>query len=110
MLVLSYVSAALSAGTAVFGVIALARPQALKPGSERGYYPAMYASRAIPFGLALTIVLVLNAGSPSVVPWLWAAAAAQVGDFLIGVWNRTWGMCLGAGIAGSVFVATALSV
>jgi hypothetical protein len=80
-----------------FGAVAVIRPQTLAPllghGGKGGrFYPAMYAARGIPFGVLVAVVVWLDPTQSSTVLVLAAAAAAQLGDMLIGVVHRVPGM------------------
>ncbi|MGH3690555.1 MAG: hypothetical protein ACRDT7_10400 [Microbacterium sp.] len=85
--------------TAGFGVAALARPALFAPpGQTPGrFYPAMYAGRAIPLGIAVAIVVWLPAPDPlPTVLLLGVAALAQVADVATGTVTRQWGLVGGA--------------
>lgn len=73
------------------------RPQTLAPllghrGKGGRFYPAMYAARSIPLGVLVAVVVWLDPAQSSTVLVLAAAAAAQLGDMLIGVVHRVPGM------------------
>lgn len=98
MTLLAMANLVAAAGSIGFGLVGLLAPRVLHRGARPGYFPAMYAARAIPLGLGLSYALVWGPGD-ALLPWLVAAAAAQLGDVLIGAHYRTWGMCFGAGLA-----------
>lgn len=85
-----------------FGVAALFKPSLVAPRADEntpsGFYPAMYAARAIPLGLAVGIAVWLPSASPILLLLLGVAVLAQVGDAVIGILHRLPGM-----IAGAVF-------
>ena len=93
---LALLNSALGIVCAGFGVGAVIRPQALAPsgygGREGRFYPAMYAARGIPLGLLVAVVVWLDPARPLTLLVLVAAAAAQLGDALIGVVHRVPGM------------------
>ena len=93
---LALLNSALGIVSAGFGVVAVIRPQALVPSGhgrrEERFYPAMYAARGIPLGLLVAVVVWLDPAQSSTVLVLAAAAAAQLGDMLIGVVHRVPGM------------------
>ena len=69
-----------------------ARPAAGTRGKGGRFYPAMYAARSIPLGVLVAVVVWLDPAQSSTVLVLAAAAAAQLGDMLIGVVHRVPGM------------------
>ena len=85
-----------------FGVAALVKPGLIAPRTDKTmpsrFYPAMYAARAIPLGVAVGIAVWLPPVSTLLLLLLGAAILAQVGDVIIGVLHRLPGM-----IAGAVF-------
>lgn len=82
-----------------FGVAALVKPALIAPRTDDStisrFYPAMYAARAIPLGLAVSIAVWLPATS-TLLLLLGAAILAQVGDVIIGGLHRLPGMTAGA--------------
>ncbi len=88
-----------------FGVAALVKPSLIAPPSrkhaENRFYPAMYAGRAIPLGLAVGVAVWLPPASAFLLFLLGVAVFAQVADAVIGAAYRLPGM-----IAGAVFAAT----
>ena len=93
---LAVLNSLLGVVSAGFGAVAVIRPQTLDPsgdGESGGrFYPAMYAARGIPFGVLVAVVVWLDPTQSSTVLVLAAAAAAQLGDMLIGVVHRVPGM------------------
>lgn len=85
-----------------FGITALVRPGLVAPPSERSFssrfYPAMYAGRAVPLGVAAGVAVWLTP-TPALLLLLGVAALAQVADLLIGVVHRLPGMIAGAAFA-----------
>ncbi|RAC15964.1 hypothetical protein DN539_31885 [Burkholderia multivorans] len=83
-----------------FGVAALVKPGMIAPQADEGtqsrFYPAMYAARAIPLGLAVGIAVWLSPASIFLFLLLGTAILAQVGDVIIGVLHRLPGMITGA--------------
>ena len=83
-----------------FGVAALVKPGLIAPASDLGarsrFYPAMYASRAIPLGVAVGLVVWAAPDSVFLSLLLGVAVLAQIGDVVIGVTYRLPGMILGA--------------
>lgn len=96
---LNSVAAVASVG---FGVAAVIRPQLLAPDGHEAvagrYFPAMYAGRAVPLGLAVGIVVWLAPTLLSVL-LLGVATIAQLADIAIGALYRVWGMAAGAAFA-----------
>ncbi|MFD5537076.1 hypothetical protein ACFWIJ_04260 [Streptomyces sp. NPDC127079] len=108
---------ALLAANAVAGVASVAfalvggvRPAALSgsgtPSAGERFYGWMYATRAVPLGVAAVLVPIAWPGPASSLI-LSAAAAAQVGDAAIGVATRKWTMIAGASLLTAVHTATA---
>ena len=93
---LSLLNSSLGVVSAGFGVVAVIRPQTLAPsgGGEPGrrFYPAMYAARSVPLGLLVAAVVGLAPAESRTLLVLAAAAAAQLGDAVIGVVHRMLGM------------------
>ena len=91
---LAVLNSLLGVVSAAFGAVAVIRPQALVPSGhgrrEERFYPAMYAARGVPLGLLVAVVVWLDPAQSSTVLVLAAAAAAQLGDMLIGVVCREW--------------------
>lgn len=103
-------NAVLGLASSAFGVLALARPDALDPThSPSGFYARMYASRSIPLGVAVAATSAGVGGPPSPAV-LAAAAAAQLGDAAIGAANRNPGMTLFPMAGALVHAATAWTV
>lgn len=91
-------------------LLALFRPQlmirAVQAGGGEKFYAQMYASRAIPAGIATAVAPFCFDGS-AVPLILCAAAVMQIGDALIG-WNRKeWGMVIAPVIAAIVHCTAA---
>ncbi|GIG24867.1 hypothetical protein [Cellulomonas denverensis] len=100
--------------SAGFGVAALLRPGLIAPSGQdtsSRFYPAMYAARAIPLGLAVAVAVWLTPAPTFLVLLLVAAIVAQLGDIAIGVAYRVPGMIAGPVIAvlchGAAVVVTA---
>ena len=93
----------------VFAAITLARPNQFIPPTLRTdrFAAAMYAVRAIPLGLAVVVVVWVAPAGIATALLLGVACAAQVGDLVLGLVHRVWGM---AGGAGSVVVFHAVGV
>ena len=93
---LALLNSSLGIISAGFGAVAVIRPQALDPsgdGESGGrFYPAMYAARSVPLGVLVAAVVWLAPARPLTLLVLVAAAAAQLGDALIGVVHRVPGM------------------
>ncbi len=94
---LAVLNSLLGVVSAGFGAVAVIRPQTLAPllghrGKGGRFYPAMYAARSIPLGVLVAVVVWLDPAQSSTVLVLAAAAAAQLGDMLIGVVHRVPGM------------------
>lgn len=83
-----------------FGVAALVKPSLIaSPAGESApsrFYPATYAARAIPLGLAVGIAVWLTPASAFLLLLLGVAILAQVGDVIIGTVHRLPGMIGGA--------------
>lgn len=106
------VNVVLALGSAAFGVLALARP-ALLAGSAADapaavFFARMYASRAVPFGVALALVLVL--GPSHAAEWLAAAAVIQGLDAAIGASRGSLGMTLAPAVTALIHGGTALAM
>lgn len=97
-------NAVLAGASAVFAFIAL-----LKSQPETRLYAAMYASRAIPLGVATTIAVLFSSGSAAVA-LLGVAACAQFGDAFIGLWRRELGMIVVPAIGGACHLLAAVLV
>ena len=95
----------------VFAAITLARPNQFIPPTLRRqtnrFAAATYAVRAIPLGLAVVVVVWAAPAGTATALLLGVACAAQVGDLVLGVVHRVWGM---AGGAGSLVVFHAVAV
>ena len=95
----------------VFAAITLAHPNQFIPPTLRRqtdrFAAATYAVRAIPLGLAVIVVVWAAPAGTATALLLGVACAAQVGDLVLGVVHRVWGM---AGGAGSVVVFHAVGV
>ncbi|MER6083027.1 hypothetical protein [Streptomyces sp. NPDC001833] len=110
---------ALSAANAVAAVASIAfalvggvRPAALSesgtPSAGERFYGWMYATRAVPLGVAALLAPIAWPG-PAGSLVLSAAAAAQSGDAAIGVATRKWTMIAGASLLTVVHTATAVA-
>ncbi len=86
-----------------FGVAALVKPGLIAPSSgkhtESRFYPAMYASRAIPLGLAVGVAVWLPPVPAFLLLLLGVAVLAQIADAVIGALYRLPGMTVGAAFA-----------
>lgn len=86
-----------------FGIAALVKPGLMAPSSgnqpESRFYPAMYAGRAIPLGVAVGIAVWLPPASAILLPLLALATIIQVADGAIGAVHRLPGMIAGAAFA-----------
>lgn len=98
--VLNTLSALASTG---FGVSALVKPGLIAPPSgkhtEIRFYPAMYAGRAIPLGLAVGVAVWLPPALSFLLLLLGVAVLAQIADAVIGAVSRLPGMIAGAAFA-----------
>ncbi len=116
MTILMVINAALAAGSAAFGIVAMLRPGLLIGGRTNDepthYYAQMYAARAIPFGLVTVagcLVAAFSTDAEAVTfALLLAIGVSQVGDAAIGVRHRIVGMTVGASVAAVVHLATAI--
>lgn len=91
-------------------LLALLRPQVMSrsPQVDKGekFYARMYVSRAIPAGIAAAIApFCFDGGAVPLV--LYAAAAMQIGDAIIGWSRKEWGMLIAPAFAAIVHGATA---
>ncbi|MFE3738609.1 hypothetical protein ACFXP3_12780 [Streptomyces sp. NPDC059096] len=96
----------------VFALVGGVRPAALSEsgtptGGER-FYGWMYASRGVPLGAA-ALVAPLAWPGPAGALILCAAAAAQVGDAVIGIATRKATMIAGSSLLAAIHVATAVT-
>ncbi|MEU3333596.1 hypothetical protein ACWCQ1_13245 [Streptomyces sp. NPDC002144] len=93
-----------------FALVGGVRPAALSesgaPTVGERFYGWMYATRGVPLGVA-ALVAPLAWPGPAGSLILCAAAAAQVGDAVIGVATRTWTMIAGASLLTAIHAATA---
>lgn len=91
-------------------LLALFRPQLMiranQVGNGEKFYAQMYASRAIPAGIATAVAPFCFAGG-AVPLILCAAAAMQMGDAIIGWSRKEWGMVIAPLIAAAVHCGTA---
>ena len=95
-----------------FAVMGGARPAALSDsgtptGGER-FYGWMYAARGVPLGAAAAVAPLAWPGAVCSLI-LFAAAAAQAGDAVIGVATRKWTMIAGASVLAVIHAATAVA-
>lgn len=102
-------NAVLAGASALFGIAALIKPSLLAPQVTGRFYAAMYASRAIPLGLA-TLTAVMHPAGFGTVLLLAASACAQFGDACIGLCYRQPGMVIAPVVAGSCHVVAALMI
>lgn len=83
----------------VFAAITLARPNQFIPPTLRRqtdrFAAATYAVRAIPLGLAVVVVVWVAPAGIATALLLGVACVAQVGDLVLGVVHRVWGMAGG---------------
>lgn len=115
MTVLLVLNAALALGSSCFGLLALARPAALAGTGEGSasttFYARMYASRAVPLGVAVAAVVLTTLARPEVaIPWLVLAGTVQALDALIGLGRHSLGMVIGPSAAAVVHLLTAALV
>lgn len=86
-----------------FGATAVLKPSLMAPPVERygssRFYPATYAARAIPLGLAVGAAVWSTPEAASLLLLLGAAMLAQVGDIIIATTHRLPGMLAGAAFA-----------
>lgn len=96
-----------------FGVAALVKPSLIAPADESvpsRFYPAMYAARAIPLGLAVSAAVWWTPAPGFLMPLLGVAILAQVADVIIGASRRLLGMIAGAAFAVICHGAAVLTV
>lgn len=90
-----------SLGAIGAGCMAVARPGIMlrhTPHPSARFYAQMYAARAIPLGAAAGLTPYLASGWPVAIIVV-AAGVAQLGDVLIGLVRREWGMVFGPLVA-----------
>lgn len=108
---LNTLAALASAG---FGVAALISPGLIAPPSpkrtESRFYPAMYAVRAIPLGLAVGVAVWLPSTSVVLPLLLGVAVFAQIADAVIGAVSRLPGMLVGACFAVACHAAAIITL
>lgn len=102
-------NAVLAGVSVLFGIAALVKPGLLAPQATSRFYAAMYASRAIPLGVATVIAIMYPVGLGTVL-LLAASACAQFGDALIGACYRQLGMVIAPVIAGSCHMVAAVMI
>lgn len=92
-------------------LLALFSPCVMSRSSQAGggerFYAAMYASRAIPAGMATAAVPIFFQGG-AVQILLVAAAAMQLGDAAIGLQRKEWGMVVTPLAAAAVHAMAAM--
>jgi len=93
-----------------FAAVALVSPRLLVPDSASPdaaarYYAKMYAARAVPLGVATASVAWMGGSSTLLAVVFLVAAAAQLGDALVGLATGTRGQVAGAVIAMIIHVA-----
>jgi len=97
---------------AAFGVLAVARPQAMSgssaPTPAERYFAALYAARSVPLGL-LAAGLPWAARGAGVTWLLFLAAAIQLLDAAIGVRRKEIGMILGPTAAAVIHTAAGIA-
>ncbi|MER6222222.1 hypothetical protein ABT189_16935 [Streptomyces sp900105755] len=95
-----------------FALVGGVRPAVLSesgtPTAGERFYGWMYATRGVPLGVA-ALVAPLAWSGPAGSLILCAAAAAQVGDAVIGVATRKRTMIAGASLLTAIHVATAVA-
>lgn len=83
MRALAIVNAVLALSGTGFGVVALVAPRRMSgERTSSRYFARMYAARAIPFGIALAIVLIADPAAARL--WLVAGGVIQAFDSFIG--------------------------
>ncbi|MBK6018703.1 hypothetical protein [Streptomyces sp. MBT53] len=96
----------------VFALVGGIRPAALSesgtPTSGERFYGWMYATRGVPLGVA-ALVAPLAWPGPAAALVLCAAAAAQVGDAVIGIATRKTTMIAGASLLTAIHLATTVA-
>lgn len=106
------VNALAALASIAFGLVGGVRPAALSesgtPTAGERFYGWMYAARAVPLGVAAAVAPFAWPG-PACSLILFAAAAAQAGDAVIGVSTRKWTMIAGASLATVIHAATAVA-
>lgn len=89
--------------SAGFGVIALTRPALLSPGrahsAQSRFFPAMYAGRAIPLGIAVSIAVWITPSTSTTILLIIVALLAQIADLTLGLTHCLPGMIAGASFA-----------
>jgi hypothetical protein len=106
LVVANIAAAALSAGSAVLGML---DPEILlTPGSGSSgvtFYALAYGARAVPLGLAVITLLALRRWG-ALIPMLALAGLVQVGDAFIGLGYAIPGMVAGSLLGASVHLAS----
>ncbi|WP_051021289.1 hypothetical protein [Nocardia araoensis] len=98
--------ALVTVGFAVTGVVAptaLARTAVV---ASTRYYAAMYAARAVPVGGAVVVGVFLSIPNGAWIALLAVAGACQVGDAVIGLWQRNPGQVAGSVLVGAIHLAS----
>lgn len=85
--------------SAVFGIVAVVKPQLMRSDAVGRFYPAMYAARAVPHGVATVAAIWMAPTNLITAVILLAAAGAQCGDIIIGACYRQLGMVFVPAIA-----------
>ncbi|MGW5653810.1 hypothetical protein [Streptomyces humi] len=103
-------NAVAAVASVAFALVGGVRPAALSesgtPSAGERFYGWMYATRAVPLGVA-ALVAPIGWPGPASSLLLSAAAAAQAGDAAIGIATRKWTMIAGASLLTVIHAATA---
>jgi hypothetical protein len=95
-----------------FAVLGVARPAALSdsgtPSAGERFYGSLYAARGVPLGVAAAVAPLAWPG-PACSLILFAAAAAQAGDAVIGIATRKPTMIAGGSVLAAIHTATAIA-
>ncbi|RJO73739.1 hypothetical protein D5S18_21485 [Nocardia panacis] len=100
------VVALVSVGFAIAGVLAPAALARSEVVVSTRYFAAMYATRAVPVGIAVVVAAFLSVPHGVWIALLAVAGACQVGDAVIGLWRRIPGQVAGSVIVGGVHLAS----
>ncbi|MGW4091407.1 hypothetical protein [Nocardia sp. NPDC004750] len=106
---LAALNAAVAVVTVGFAVTGIAAPTALARSAavaSTRYYAAMYAARAVPVGGAVVVGVFLSISNGAWIALLAVAGACQVGDAVIGLWQRNLGQVAGSVLVGATHLAS----
>ncbi|GAA4978970.1 hypothetical protein HD597_000597 [Nonomuraea thailandensis] len=106
---LAALNAVVAVVTVAFAVTGVVAPTALARSdvvTSTRYYAAMYATRAVPVGVAVVVAAFLSIPNGTWIALLAVAGACQIGDAVIGLWRRIPGQVAGSVLVGAIHLAS----